>query len=131
MILYICTVKKIIFILVIVLLIKPILPVLEYVVNYEYISKVLCINKDKPQLHCNGKCHLMKELVKASDTEKPLSSGKKVSSQLVEVLFFEEIELFRIAPIRFDSKEKITFSCSNLYDYLNVYAIFHPPIFIS
>ncbi len=131
MILYICTVKKIIFIIVLVLLIKPILPVLEYVVNYEYISKVLCINKDKPQLHCNGKCHLLKELAKASDTEKPLSSGKKASSQLVEVLFFEEIASFCIVPIRFVVKEKIDSSCSDLYDSLNVYAIFHPPIFIS
>lgn len=123
--------KKIIFIIVLVLLIKPILPVLEYVVNYEYISKVLCINKDRPQLQCNGKCHLMKELAKASDTEKPLSSGKKASSQLVEVLFFEEIESFHLAPVCFVVKEKIDSGCLDLYVSLNAYSIFHPPIFIS
>jgi hypothetical protein len=124
-------VKKIIFIIVLILLIKPILPVLEYVVNYEYISKVLCINKDKPKLHCNGKCHLMKELAKASDAEKPLSSDKKTTSQLQEVLFFEEIQSFPIAPISFVAKEKIDPSYSDLYSYLNLYSIFHPPIFIS
>jgi hypothetical protein len=34
----------------------------DYLLNYTYISKVLCINRDKPQMHCNGKCHLAKEL---------------------------------------------------------------------
>ncbi|MEN9488966.1 MAG: hypothetical protein RL494_1231 [Bacteroidota bacterium] len=67
---------------------KPVLPVVEYVVNYEYISKVLCVNKDKPKLQCNGKCHLMKELAKASENEKPISSDKKFSVQENEVLFF-------------------------------------------
>ena len=28
---------------------KPILPVVDYIVNYEYISKVLCVNKAKPK----------------------------------------------------------------------------------
>ncbi|MCC3160667.1 hypothetical protein LJ737_25740 [Hymenobacter sp. 15J16-1T3B] len=32
----------------------------------DYVARVLCINRDKPQLHCNGKCHLRKEL-KAAD----------------------------------------------------------------
>ncbi len=49
------------------MLVKPVLPVVEYMVNYDYISKVLCENKAKPKLKCNGKCHLMKELAKASE----------------------------------------------------------------
>ncbi|UMY65200.1 MULTISPECIES: hypothetical protein [unclassified Flavobacterium] len=52
------------------LLAKPAFPVLEYVLQYDYISKVLCENKAKPELHCNGKCHLMKELAKASEADK-------------------------------------------------------------
>lgn len=123
--------KKIIFIIVVIILVKPVLPVLEYVVNYEYISKVLCINKDKPKMHCNGKCHLMQELAKASDAEKPISSDKKGTSQIIEVLFFEEIKSFRIKPIYFGTKEKINKSYSNLYFYLNSSSVFHPPTFIS
>ena len=48
---------------------QPYLPYLEYAVNYEYIKEVLCINKDKPQLKCNGKCHLAKELKEANDPD--------------------------------------------------------------
>lgn len=33
-----------------------------YVANKEYVAKELCINKAKPQLKCNGKCHLAKQL---------------------------------------------------------------------
>lgn len=52
------------------LLAKPAFPVLEYVLQYDYISKVLCENKARPEMHCNGKCHLMKELAKASEADK-------------------------------------------------------------
>jgi hypothetical protein len=49
-------------------LLKPVSPYLEYTINKDFIAKVLCINKDKPELKCNGKCHLTKQLKKASDT---------------------------------------------------------------
>ncbi|MDP3681190.1 MAG: hypothetical protein Q8R22_10200 [Flavobacterium sp.] len=123
--------KKNIFIIVLIMLVKPILPVLEYVVNYEYISKVLCINKDKPKMQCNGKCHLMKELAKASDAEKPLSSDKKATSPILDVLIFEEIKSFVIVLVCFGTKEKINPYYSNLYFHLNSTSVFHPPTFIS
>ena len=113
------------------MLVKPFLPVLEYVVNYEYISKVLCINKDKPKMQCNGKCHLMKELAKASDAEKPLSSHKKGTAPILDVLIFEEIKSFEIVPVCFGTKEKTNPYYSNLYFHLNSASVFHPPTFIS
>lgn len=33
-----------------------------YELNKDYISKVLCINRDKPEMHCNGQCYLKKKL---------------------------------------------------------------------
>nr|WP_233098677.1 hypothetical protein [Aureibaculum flavum] len=45
-------------------MIRPIVPVIDYNLNYDYIAKVLCINKDEPELKCNGKCHLAKEIKK-------------------------------------------------------------------
>jgi hypothetical protein len=113
------------------MLIKPVLPVLEYIVNYEYISKVLCINRDKPKMQCNGKCHLMKELAKASDAEKPLSSDKKGTAPILDVIIFEEIKSFEMATVFFDTKEKINPHYSNLYARLNSASVFHPPTFIS
>jgi hypothetical protein len=36
--------------------------VVDYQLNKEYIAKTLCENKNKPQMHCNGKCQMMKKL---------------------------------------------------------------------
>ena len=123
--------KKILFLLALIMLLKPVLPVIDYVVNYEYISKVLCINKAKPKLQCNGKCHLMKELAKTSESEKPISSNKKIATQELEVLFFEEINSFKITSIFFDKKQIVNNNYSDLYYYLNSDSVFRPPIFIS
>lgn len=30
----------------------------SYTLNKSYISSVLCTNKDKPELHCDGKCFM-------------------------------------------------------------------------
>ncbi|HSU51779.1 MAG TPA: hypothetical protein VLJ41_14340 [Segetibacter sp.] len=34
----------------------------DYFINKSYIARVLCINKEKPKMHCNGKCYLAKQL---------------------------------------------------------------------
>jgi hypothetical protein len=108
-----------------------VLPVIDYVINYKYVSKVLCVNKAKPKMHCNGKCHLMKELAKTSESETPISSNKKVASHELEVLFFEEINSFKIKSLYFDKKQIVNQNYSNLYHFLNSTSVFRPPIFIS
>lgn len=123
--------KKIVFITLIALILKPILPVVDYIVNYEYISKVLCENKDKPKLKCNGKCHLIKQLAKAADAENPKSSDKKQNTPIQEVLFFKEIKSFSIVSFSFSTESKINSSYLELYSYLNTNSVFHPPTFIS
>ncbi len=35
---------------------------LDYALDYNYYSKVLCKNQDIPEMHCNGKCALMQKL---------------------------------------------------------------------
>ncbi|WP_264565300.1 hypothetical protein [Flavobacterium sp. N3904] len=123
--------KNLVFILIIAIFLKPIFPVIEYVVNYEYISKVLCENKAKPMMHCNGKCHLMKELAKAAENEKPASSDKKGYSPVLEVLFFQEINSFAIASFSFLDKENSSNAYSNSYSNSHLESVFRPPIFIS
>ena len=40
-----------------------------YHFNKEYITAKLCENRSKPQMHCNGKCYLSKQLKKAEEGE--------------------------------------------------------------
>lgn len=107
------------------------MPVIDYVVNYEYISKVLCVNKAKPQMHCNGKCHLMKELAKAAESEKPISSDKKHGIHESEVLFLETIPSLVCTDFLIIATQKLNANYSNLYSFLNSNVVEHPPTFIS
>lgn len=114
-----------------VLFLKPIFPVIDFAINYNYISKVLCVNKAKPMMHCNGKCHLMKELAIASENEKSNSSNKKSNFQEQELLFFQEINPLQVVALYFPIKSLHYNNYFNLYTHLNCVLIFHPPTIIS
>jgi len=45
---------------------------LDFELRKEYIIHNLCENRLKPQLHCDGKCYLAKQLQKVGDTTKKL-----------------------------------------------------------
>ena len=123
--------KKLLVILTLLMFLKPILPVLEYVVNYDYIVNELCENKLKPELKCNGKCHLTKELAKASEGNSDNSSDKKITFEQTEIVFFQEIKPIEIRQIYFLNETSIGNNYYNLYFHLNDCAFFHPPTFIS
>jgi hypothetical protein len=124
--------KKVILILVFAIILKPVFPVIEYVTNYNYITKVLCINKAKPKLQCNGKCHLMKELAKASENEKPINSNKKDNSkQEVEILFFQDIKSLVTRQIIFHNTTTIGDNYANLYFHTVGCSVFRPPARIA
>ncbi|PZR18979.1 MAG: hypothetical protein DI539_15620 [Flavobacterium psychrophilum] len=112
------------------MLLKPVMPVLDYIVNYDYIAKELCENKAKPQMHCNGKCHLMKELAKAAEEQKQ-ESERKSAQQNAEVLFCQNVEDFKFSPslvIPFAKNETVY---NNQYVHSAAVSFFHPPAFIS
>jgi len=113
------------------LLLKPVIPVLGYILNYEYISSELCVNRETPIMGCNGKCYLMKELAKASESEKPQSSNKKQATAETNDLFVTAIDYydFQNTPVTFPNPVQPQYS--NLYASLNLDTVFHPPTRIS
>lgn len=124
--------NKCIILIALLLFLKPVFPVVDYVLNYDYIANVLCENKAKPELKCNGKCQLMKNLAKASDEEKPINSDKKDNAkQEIEVLFFHTIELLFVQQIYFSKNKSVKDIYTNLYFHLVDNAVFHPPTLIS
>ena len=50
-------------------IVQPALPVIEYVLRYQYIVNELCENRDKPILSCNGKCYLGDQVEKQLQLE--------------------------------------------------------------
>lgn len=63
---------------------------LNYRLNKNYIVRQLCVNKAKPQMHCEGKCHLRKQLKKDEEEQKKDTKGVKEFSQII--YFFEEAD---------------------------------------
>ena len=64
-----------------------------YQVNKEYIAATLCENKAVPQMQCNGKCYLSKQMKASEEQERKLPSFMKV---LLEV--FHLPASYSIAP---------------------------------
>lgn len=109
------------------MLAKPFWPVVEYVVNYEYIVTTLCENRDKPEMHCKGKCHLSKELAKeAGNTDKnPFSQSSK--SEIPQVIIAEGLNEFAFSyEILRTTKDSIG-EKPEMVPFLFVSKILHPP----
>ena len=50
--------------------------------NIDYIVETYCVNKEKPQLQCNGKCHLVKQIASTTDKD-----GNATLNSLAESFF--------------------------------------------
>ncbi|KMQ68201.1 hypothetical protein ACM39_10160 [Chryseobacterium sp. FH2] len=107
---------------------RPLVPLVKYAVNYDYISKVLCINKSNPELHCNGKCYLSKELAKANDTDSsPLNKVKNSGQKLLDIYILPEITKINKTEKSFFSN--FGFLYKTAYSFLFLKNIFRPPVF--
>ena len=107
---------------------RPLVPLVEYAVNYNYIKDVLCINKNKPELHCNGKCYLSKELAKTNDTESlPLGKIKNSGQKILDTYILPEI-----TEIVYSEKNlffSFNFTYETAYSFLFLKPVFKPPVF--
>ena len=67
---------------------------LEYKINQDYIARNLCVNRDKPGMHCNGKCQLRKNLERDEQQQSNSANGKEKN----EVVYIDELEAFDFTP---------------------------------
>jgi hypothetical protein len=93
-----------------------------YQLNKNYIASKLCENRNKPWLHCNGKCYLMKKLKQAE--EKQNTSEREAQKNLIQESFCHDIpevkfytQLLQVIAIPNNRIELPT----------GYNAIFHPP----
>lgn len=98
--------------------------VVYYQINKKVITELFCINKDKPQLKCDGKCFLAKKLKEADrQTEKQdpflLSSG-------FELLFDVPDTFYLMTNCVFDIENSIPPYLTGIYE-VDTDSVFHPP----
>lgn len=107
-------------------MLRPIKPYVEYVLNQDYIAEFLCINKDKPKLQCNGKCHLVKEIEKQQKNE---PKSLRVSLENYPIGF---VTILKISPFQqfISDKESQNSFYLKLYCFNYNYSAFQPPDFV-
>lgn len=71
-----------------VFLMKPIIPFIDYHLNYKQIVSELCEQKDEEINTCNGTCHLSKTIKEFND-ETPTSNPSEKKQEKLEILFLE------------------------------------------
>lgn len=111
-----------------IILTKPLWPVIEYIVNYDYIVNTLCENKDKPEMQCNGKCHLTKELAEeaGNDNKNPFNN-KTSKTEIPQFIISENISEYSfVSETEITSSENIGYR-PNLNSSLYTSKILHPP----
>ncbi len=93
-----------------------------YVTNKTYVATVLCENRDKPQLHCDGKCVLSQKLKKAGDQEK--KAGYTIKIEILPYTITETYNSFQ--PV-FVALLNRTGRYTDHYHFSPVHTFFHPP----
>ena len=109
------------------MLVKPLWPIAEYVINYDYIVTNLCENKDRPQLQCGGKCYLAKMFAEKStdDHKNPFAEGQVQEMPIIANTHITNITNEFAGMLA--HSQPITDSYSNLHTFLFVFEIIQPP----
>lgn len=129
--LYICTKEFlhlkffISFFIVFTIAIRPVLPMINYAINYDYIVKNFCEKRNVRNSDCKGKCFVKKELVK---TEKQSNNNHNLKISAADV--FLTCEIFSFSGFKnsqFNIKKSALFF-RGFYSSEYFSRIFHPPL---
>jgi len=72
----------------------------DFYANQDYIAKNLCINRNRPEMRCKGRCQLCKRLDRDAGQDKNAPDRKPENRSLL--VYFEQLnEIFR-APVTAD-----------------------------
>jgi hypothetical protein len=94
-----------------------------YELHKNYIAQVLCINRDRPAMHCDGKCYLMKKL--REDQQRKDTENGNVTGRTDVVLYCPEASLLLAPDLR---SQPFVFSPVIAAGYLSpTFGFFHPP----
>ena len=111
-------------------MIRPIIPIIEYHANYDYIASVLCENRDKPFLECNGKCYLEKQLNK-------INHNNHEHKSTVPQINFDDYPISPLDQFAYHIKDLKAIDFNNQILPINhntqeyLVSVFKPPKFIS
>lgn len=104
----------------------------NFQLNQKEIVRMECENRNRPELHCNGKCYLAKQLQKADnllDERREESSKSLVNLKWMETSLFAcpETIVMKLDQSTISLNETSNFNVVNFYHFENGLSCFHPP----
>jgi len=97
----------------------------EFELNQKFIAAKLCENRDKPEMHCNGKCYLMKKLKEAEEKEKKQEqAAQKKGIQDFCIVNNPLVITFQALKLKKQKPANLPFKLPKIST-----EIFHPPSF--
>jgi hypothetical protein len=104
----------------------------NFYLNQKDIAAIECVNKNRPEMHCNGKCYLAKQLKKADaelESQKEKQQGSYSNLKIIEGASFipNEHIIFELNSIK-KNVAKHDFIYNNNYNLDFHFPIFHPPV---
>jgi len=110
-------------------MVRPLVPIMEYYANYDYIANVLCENRDKPYLECNGKCYLEKQIAKTNHNS---HDHKSTIPQIdLEKYPVSLVDQFSYTLKNFDENYTHRFFVNKYTSQDFYYSLLKPPQFVS
>lgn len=102
---------------------KDLIQYAAFMLNQDYIRAVFCINKDKPEMKCDGKCYLKKTLETSKDEKQSRALPPPDEKSLV--VYFESTCALSTACLSLKPKPLFNYieSVSSLSDR----TFLHPP----
>jgi len=95
----------------------------DYILNKESITQKFCVNKNKPKMHCNGKCHMMMKMKEEDKKENTPTNNIKEKYEIQLFSYINtSIELLNPFTI---IKHHSFYSSSESTSHL--LSVFHPP----
>jgi hypothetical protein len=112
---------------------KQVFIVAHFFIYQDELAEAYCENKDKPEMQCNGKCHLKKELTE-DEIVVQNSSKKEEHSNSFKVLLFnamsfnEEVDFCFCSTLRVNL---LSFAYINSHSVKHTLNFFPPPNYLS
>lgn len=94
-----------------------------YLLNKDFIARVLCINKEKPKMQCEGKCYLSKKLKEQEQQDQQAPHLKKEKYEVQPCHIEQVCYLEPIAALVTNHYNTDSVSCFTRYPS----EVFHPP----
>ncbi|QTE21261.1 hypothetical protein [Polaribacter cellanae] len=96
--------------------------------NIDYIIETYCVNKDKPALQCNGKCHLAKKITPNLNTSDNETKALNIASGAFFPVFHQKTAVYS-AKIAFLNKNKNCWKTTSSKPISVINGLDHPPDF--